>query len=243
MFWCYLSFFFDWSTIKKYGSTSDCFAFELGRNSPFGRGIIALQSKKYNSKVIYDHFNELTEQCFYRLHNKRMQERLDLCQDLTKLNEAVNVKREASEMPLQAKIQTKPAPPIASHESDSSLKWFTPNSSVGSEHLNLHANDSKNKNSNRSIGSITDSIASFSTVEIPIIIEDRPTNFCSSQLTQPVDLNVSSISKTSTYNGDETLTFYEDKYIPEYMNTKNLVSRPLEFFEDSDNLVYARVKL
>lgn len=167
-----------------------------------------------------------------------MQERVDLCQDSTKPNEVVTVKKVAS-MPLQSKS----AAPIANQENDSSLKWFTPNSSVGSEQINLHAN-ARGKKSNRSTGSISDSIASFSTVEIPIIIEDRSGKFRSSHRPQPVvDLNVSSISKTSTYNGDETLTFYEDKYIPEYMNTKNLVSRPLEFFEDNDNLVYARVKL
>ncbi len=128
--------------------------------------------------------------------------------------------------------------PIVKRESDPSLQWFTPNSSCLSEAVNIHTN-SKSKKLSRSMGSISDSIASFSTVEIPIIIEDRTRN-----LRRPtIDLNVSAISKTSTYNGDETLTFYEDKYIPEYMNAKNLLSMPLEFFEDNDNLVYARVKL
>ena len=59
-------------------------------------------------------------------------------------------------------------------------------------------------------------------------------------------LNNSNVS-SSTFNADETLTFYEDKYVPEYMSTKstaeNLVSKPLEYFEDSDQMVYARVKL
>lgn len=95
----------------------------------------------------------------------------------------------------------------------------------------------------KSTGSISDSISSFSTLEIPIVVEDRSNNAENKKNNE--NLNNSSITEVSdgTWGADETLTFYEDKYIPEYIDTKRLLSDPLDVFADTDNMLYARVKL
>lgn len=41
----------------------------------------------------------------------------------------------------------------------------------------------------------------------------------------------------------ESESFYEEKYVPQYMSTKNLVSPPLEYFVEDDNAIYGRVQL
>jgi hypothetical protein len=85
------------------------------------------------------------------------------------------------------------------------------------------------------------SVDSFSTVEIPILIEERMVN-----VNGDAEFNESILNSEATMmTADEsTFTFYEDKYIPEYMSARNLVSRPIEFFEDNGNdSMYAKVKL
>ena len=103
------------SSIKKYGSTSDCFAFELGRKSILGPGIIALQSKKYNSKIIYDHFNELTEQSFLNIREKILQDELKF-----------------ENLPKVGAIREYDTASKANISNSSEMKWFTPSSSIGS---------------------------------------------------------------------------------------------------------------
>ena len=40
----------------------------------------------------------------------------------------------------------------------------------------------------------------------------------------------------------ETESFYEEKYVPQYMSNKNMVSPPIDYFED-ENAIYGRVQL
>lgn len=202
------------STIRRFGSTDDCFAFELGRKSSFGNGIIALQSKKHNSKIFYDHFNELTEKSFYSLREKLL-----------------NAIEEPSELTPNRELSTEPDCSIVQQDDDSCVPT---SQKIDKEMFLCHADDHTSYS-----GSISDSIDSFSTVEIPIIVEDRTMNNGNGNEL----LNESILSSECTYNADETLTFYEDKYVPEYMNNKHLISQPLEFFEDDENMIYARVKL
>ena len=132
----------------------------------------------------------------------------------------------------------------------SSSYFYTPKTSLKSETIlvlnGYKSNEVANKEETKSTGSISDSISSFSTLEIPIEVEDRSNNTVKTTKKEvTVSLNNSSITQVSdgTSAADETLTFYEDKYIPEYIDTKKLLSNPLEVFADTDNLIYARVKL
>jgi hypothetical protein len=42
---------------------------------------------------------------------------------------------------------------------------------------------------------------------------------------------------------EDSISFYEDKYVPQYMSNKNLVSTALEYFVEDENSIYGRVKL
>lgn len=61
--------------------------------------------------------------------------------------------------------------------------------------------------------------------------------------------NISLILTQSKYENDsDSITetdesFYQDKYRPQYVSNKNLKSPAIEYFNDSDNVVYGKVKL
>jgi hypothetical protein len=42
---------------------------------------------------------------------------------------------------------------------------------------------------------------------------------------------------------DETVSFYEEKYVPMYMSNRNLVTSAIEYFIEDDNAIYGRVQL
>ncbi len=115
-----------------------------------------------------------------------------------------------------------------------SATFYTPVQVVNPEHRGLIERKNERKTS-------FGSVESFSTVEIPIIIEERGPN-SSINITDEFEESILNSEGTMMTADESTFTFYQDKYVPEYLSVNSLVSRPLEFFEDNNSL-YAKVKL
>ena len=70
--------------------------------------------------------------------------------------------------------QQRPKVPLVKQESDASdINWFTPSASIGSNQIEKCQDLERKSETTSNIGSISESIDSYSTVEIPIIVEDR----------------------------------------------------------------------
>ena len=151
--------------------------------------------------MIYDYFNELTEQSFYKIREKLL------------------------------------SSPTSTRQVSALIQNIPRTLSVNSEQSKFRELMERENGRKTSLGSVD----SFSTVEIPILIEERMVN-----VNGETEFNESILNSEATMmTADEsTLTFYEDKYVPEYMSARNFVSRSIEFFEDNGNdSMYAKVKL
>jgi hypothetical protein len=314
--------------IRKYGATHYCFAFELGRLSNYGEGVIALESPHYRSKHIYAHVNDIVEKTFFDLliqvsghnqNNKSQRERslssshsphltLPIINNLNKsqkqyesdnyyntqssssqtLNNSSQSFRQPSSTSIEIRDERRPSP-STSNFSNTAAKKKKPNLSIYKAVVlsNSDPSPAETVSSGRVYGSSNASPRLRSdlinnTVEFNVVDACHPNNKWTIMHNNVINLNhVDSSSSgdeddrqahyyhnheideadeccyhqanhnTSNQNHenadddeyDETVSFYEEKYVPMYMSNRNLVSSAIEYFVEDDNAIYGRVQL
>lgn len=244
-------------TIRKYGSTGSCFAFELGVNSAYGSGRIALVStRKKDVKLIHDHFRDLSNQKFIQLSEKlKEKERIQKSQT----REPPHVSPEnsfVSDENIPNSLNKLPHEPIYSSVPNKTPRP-KPIVNTNNEHYLLpimkpicNGENSYEQEMNDLIKNMETNHKNYDAYEIKIEREDREAVSREEKIIRNNNValvltrnDVSDDNDSVTFVTETDEEFYKEKYVPLYMSNKNLKSPDTDYFRDPANdTVYTRVR-
>ncbi|CAF1036339.1 unnamed protein product [Brachionus calyciflorus] len=205
---------FVFNVIRKFGKIDFCFAIELGRSSSYGEGILALKSVYFDSKQFYENLNDILASKLFNLAFKKPEHR-NIQSEINQSESDTDSETSISSLETVRASNRQINLPIVKDHSSNNASLL--NYSIGKNTLNSKLNKS---NQNISMSSLSKEVQS------------NQVNLIRKVDNQQIHLE----SET-----DES--FYQDKYVPQYMSNKRMLSPANEFFVDEDSSVYGRVKL
>lgn len=259
--------------IKSFGILDDYFCIELGRKSIYGKGFITLKSTRPDAIRVHRHLQELVRKAFeklkYDLDQDRDEERR---QQLNYTSLAINGNSQQRETTNSANVNMRYEEDVRQKNSPQNIPQYpypTKNESeieirrIDGETSNSrdsYYNNNYNPNTTRTptTNDYTRSQQEMS-VYRAVMVNNSPYNDDNSYSTRNNQQNngLGRIGMTNgmgynnegfyfeeiEYESETDESFYEEKYVPQYVSNRNLPSVALEYFHDNGNSIYGKVKL
>jgi len=207
--------------------------------------VIALQSNKSNSKLIYDHLNDLTKNKFNRLLERFERFEKKKSTNVLEISHTIQPEQVLQTKPvLQAQPQPQIQPQIQPLAKPQTLIVNNINNDYFDKENAYHQVVNEYKNI---IEETEKNHHNYNAYEIKIEVEKRPSveHIIKNKNLAMVITSSKFDNDTDSYITETEESFYTDKYKPQYVSKRNIKAPTAsEYFKDEDNnVIYGKVKL